>query len=58
MSVIIDQFEVIVDAQQGLEAENQGNEEEGAVMSSSLKPQDISAVLEQQYARNERVRAH
>ena len=58
MGVIIDQFEVILDSQQGRDAENQQNGDETAAVPDRLKPQDVNAILEQQVARSERVRAH
>jgi hypothetical protein len=58
MGVIIDQFEVILDSQQGRDTENLQNGDETAAMPDRLKPQDINAIMEQQTARSERVRAH
>jgi hypothetical protein len=60
MGVIIDQFEVILDSQQGRDAENRqnGNADETAAVADRLKPQDVNAIVEQQTARCERVRAH
>ncbi len=58
MGVIIDEFEVILDAQQEGKTETSTSEAEGASKGSSLKPLDIAAIFEQQTLRCERVRAH
>jgi len=59
MSVIIDQFEVILDSQQsGSDAAQSSAPAESASNASSLKPQDIIAVKQQYEERCERVRAH
>ncbi len=59
MGVIIDEFEVVLDAQQDRDAENNSRETETAAAGvNSLKPHDINAVFEQQQLRLERVRAH
>lgn len=57
MSVIIDEFEVVLDSQQGREAEN-NNETETNAETNSLKPHDITSIQEQHLLRCERVRAH
>ena len=58
MSVIIDQFEVIVDAQQDREAEKNTRDGDTASAAPALKPSDINAIIEQRDLRIDRVRAH
>lgn len=57
MSVIIDEFEVVLDSQQGREADNKKDTEAGSV-TNTLKPHDITSIHEQYLLRCERVRAH
>jgi len=57
MGVIIDQFEVVLDSQQDRDAGN-SETEAPANAGNSLKPNDITAILEQYELRCERVRAH
>lgn len=59
MSVIIDQFEVIVEPPAG-EDERQGERDAGAGQTapSSWKPAVVAAVFEQMQERRDRVRAH
>ena len=57
MGVIIDKFEVVLDSQQDRDAGN-SETETPASASNSLKPLDITAILEQYELRCERVRAH
>jgi len=58
MSIIIDQFEVVLDSQRDTQApeESTGGGSTGA--DKAIKPQDIQAVIEQFNERCERVRAH
>jgi hypothetical protein len=57
MGIIIDEFEVVLDSQQGIDAEN-SDAEAPTSAGNSLKPHDITAIFEQHELRCERVRAH
>ena len=58
MGVIIDEFEVILDSEQG-QSSGQGESEPAASSAATqLKPVDINAIFEQHALRCERVRAH
>ena len=58
MSVIIDEFEVVMDSQQERDTSSGETETAAAPAPGSMKPQDISAVFTQHQLRCERVRAH
>ena len=58
MGVIIDQFEVVLDSQQERDAGNDEPETAAAPAENVLKPQNITAIIEQHNLRCERVRAH
>lgn len=57
MSVIIDQFEVVVDAQEDKEKSSEASDS-GSSKKPALKPRDMAAVITQLQNRRERVRAH
>ncbi len=57
MAVIIDTFEVISDAA-STTASAGGNDSAQSSASNNMKPGDIEAVLEHQYLRSDRLRAH
>lgn len=57
MSVIIDQFEVVVDAQENQDAKSAATNT-GAQPTGALRPLDIAAVYEQMRNRQQRVHAH
>ena len=58
MGVVIDEFEVVLDSQQGRDAGKSETEAAAASGGNSLKPHDITTIYEQQELRCERVRAH
>ena len=58
MSVIIDQFEVILDSQQDREQKFSASETPVSSQQTVLKPHDIAATLMQFKSRCDRVRAH
>jgi hypothetical protein len=57
MSVIIDQFEVVLDSQENQEAKSTAANS-GAQQASAIRPRDITAVYEQMRSRQQRVYAH
>lgn len=57
MSVIIDQFEVVLDSQQDQEQKSNAAETTPAPQ-AALKPHDVAAILMQYQNRLDRVRAH
>jgi hypothetical protein len=56
MAVIIDTFEVISETESATPSASSNNNAQTA--GSATKPTDIEAVLEYQYLRNNRLRAH
>lgn len=58
MSVIIDQFEVVLDSQQDREQKSSASETTVSSQQTVLKPHDIAAILMQLKNRSDRVRAH
>jgi hypothetical protein len=56
MAVIIDTFEVISETENSTSSPGTNNTQGAA--NTVLKPADIEAVLEHQYVRNNRLRAH
>ena len=58
MSVIIDEFEVVLNSQQERDTSSSDTETVVAPAPSSLKPQDITEVFTQHQLRCDRVRAH
>lgn len=58
MSVIIDQFEVILDSQEDKEKKSSASEDGSAGKQAGLKPRDVASIFAQLQNRRERVRAH
>ena len=56
MAVIIDTFEVISEAEGAAPDASTNDSAQG--VSSAMRPADIEAVLEHQYLRSDRLRAH
>ena len=58
MSVIIDQFEVILDSQEENNTKPNASEGGESVQQISLKPVDVASIYMQMQNRSDRVRAH
>ncbi len=58
MSVIIDQFEVILDSQEDKEKKSGASEDGSSGKQAGLKPRDVASIFTQLQNRRERVRAH
>ena len=58
MSIIIDQFEVILDSQEDKNATSNAAEGGDSAQQTSLKPVDVASIYIQMQNRSDRVRAH